>query len=170
MPCLGLHLVAGCQVSAFIAKPYIASRPAVHSLPQLTPGMFRPLSQSHLGTGIYLLGLAGEAAGGRGGKSACNLAERTEGHHWDTKIGPYRYKPQSRGEGRDTTGFPPAVIHAEITQQHRGSEVALLPLPLLCISTNLLGIICPLSSKRVTRTIFNCFYILWKEGKGGDKR
>lgn len=66
------------------------------------------------------LGWAEEAARG---KDASNLAVKRD---ITGKICPYTHEAQSRGEGRDTTGFPHIPLHAEITQQHTVSEVAVL--------------------------------------------
>lgn len=88
-------------------------------LAQGHPRMFLILSVTHrdrdLPTG---LGWAEEAAGG---KYANNLAVKRD---ITGKRCPYTHEPQSRGEGRYTMGFPHIPLNAEITQQHRVSEVA----------------------------------------------
>lgn len=139
MSCLWLHCgrVPGLSLHCLQAS-------SLSSWHRAIPGMFLVLSVTRrdgdLPTG---LGRAGQAAGD---KDASNLTMKR-----GTSLGKYvlTHEPQSRGESRDTMGFPQVSTHAEITQQHRVSGW-LSSTPARCYhKPDRDLVLCPLSSKHV---------------------
>lgn len=110
-----LCLLLRCSSRAFIAKPHNTLRPAVRSLPQLAQGTHTrrvsiPVAVSCRDRDL----LAGLGCAGLGRQQEAQGQICLEFGRVNRGVS-LRKEKLSRGKGRETTGFPWALVHADNT-------------------------------------------------------